>query len=105
MFFLSPLQVIDNLDLPVIMVIANSRIAIAGDFIVELGNWSRNVVRVQIARSRTMLKSDNIAILKELDRAIQIKRRFVPTRMYDPFVIVVLVMVASYLLLLRTDRV
>ena len=103
MLFTSSLQVIDYLDFPVIMIVANSSVPLTRNFVIQFRNRCRNVMGVQIASGRTVLKADNVTILEELNGTINIKRQLVPSRMNDPLIVVVLVMIASHLLLIRTN--
>ena len=62
-------------------------------------------MRVQIACSRTMLKTNDVTVLEETDGSIEVQGRLVPTRVDDPFIVVVLVVIARHLLLVRAHRI
>lgn len=49
----------DNLNLPVILLISNSEVTVAGNFAVGLGNGGVNIVRVQVAASLGVDKADD----------------------------------------------
>lgn len=52
-------RISDNLNLPVILLISNSEVTVAGNFAVGLGNGGVNVVRVQVAASLGVDKADD----------------------------------------------
>lgn len=52
-------RIADNFNLPVILLISNSEITIAGNLAVGLGNGGVNIVRVQVAASLSVDKTDD----------------------------------------------
>lgn len=99
------MYVVDDFDDPVIMDIADGGVSVTRDFVVQLGHRSRDVVRVQIAGGRRVLKSNDIAVLDVLDGRVRIVRRLTPSGKDVPVVVVILVVIASSLLLSRAYRV
>lgn len=57
------LEIVDNFDLPVVMEIANGRVAVARHLVVELRDRRRDVMGVQIARGGTVLQADHVPVL------------------------------------------
>jgi hypothetical protein len=98
-------SVIDDLNDPVILCVANSGVAVARNFVIGLGDRSRNRVRVQITASLSMDQTNNIAVADKLERSFGIKLGLVAVGVEEPVVVGILVVVASDLLLLRTFRV
>ena len=92
-------QVVNNFNLPVIMEISDSRISITRNLVMKFSNRSRNVMRVKIASGGSMLKSNNITVFEELNGSIEVKCRFIPTWVNDPFVVCVFIMITCHLLL------
>ena len=98
-------DVVHDLDDPIVLVVADRRVAVARDFIVQLGDWCRDRVRVEVAGGRGVLETDRIAVLEEAERAVRVVRGLVPAGHHNPLVVLVLVVVAGHLLLLGADRV
>lgn len=97
---LGPMRVVDNLDLPVVILISNRDVAVARHFPVLLRHRRSDCVRVQIPARRCVDQPHNIAVLQVPDRTVRVDRVLPPFRRDDPVVVVVFVVVASYLLLL-----
>lgn len=51
-----------------------------------------------------MLKSQDVTVAEKFERTVRIVLGFIPSRKYDPVVVVVLVVIARHLLLSRTNR-
>ena len=96
-------QVVNNFNLPVIMEISDSRISITRNLVMKFSNGSRNIMRVKIASSGSMLKSNNITVFEELNGSIEVKCRFIPTWVNDPFVVCVFIMITCHLLLVWSN--
>ena len=58
---------------------------------------------MEIARGGDMDEADDVAVGEELDRAVRIVGRFIPSRHDVPFIVVIFVVVAGYLLLARAN--
>jgi hypothetical protein len=80
--------------------VSDSRVAVARNFVVSLGDWSSNLMGVQIAASLSVNHADDIAVANELERRFCIKLRLVSVRVEEPVVVGVFVVVAGDLLLL-----
>ena len=96
-------DVVDDLDNPVILVVADSRVAVARHLIVKLRHRRRDGVRVQVTGSGGVLQTNRITILEEMEGKFRVVLGLVPSREEDPLVVLVLIVVASDLLLFRTD--
>lgn len=94
-----PLDIVHNLDPPVIMDIANGRIPVARYLMVELCYGCRDRVRVKVAGCRGVREADDIVVLEESDRRFGIVHCLFPPRQEIPLVVVVLVVIAGNLLL------
>lgn len=101
-FFLSSVNIVDNFDYPVIMSITNGTVSVARNFVVELRDGGRDVVRVQVAGCRSVLKTNNIAMLKVFYGSVGIVGRLTPLRQDNPVVVVIFIVIACNLLLSRT---
>lgn len=97
------LDIIHDLDLPIIAYISNSRVAVAGNFIVELRDGREDGVGVEVTRSGGMLQSDDVPIFEEPQLFIRVILFLLPPWENDPIIVVVFVVVASNLLLVGTD--
>lgn len=104
MILLSLLEIVNDLDLPVVMEIANRRVPVARHLVVELRDRRGNVMGVQVARGGTMLQANHISILQIPKFAVEIKSGLVPSRVNNPLIVAVLVMIASDLLLIGAHR-
>lgn len=91
--------IIDDLDNPKIILVANGKITIPRDFPALLGDWRSDSVRVHVPSSLGMHESDLIAVLQEPNRSVWINRISAPRRYDLPVVILVLVVITRDLLL------
>ena len=96
---LSSLQVVHDLDDPVVLFVADGRVTVARNFVVQLRDRGGDGVGVQIASRRSVLQTNDIAILKEADWALWVIRWLIPSWKKDPIVVVILIMITSDLLL------
>ena len=96
-------DVIDNLNHPVVLVVADCGVAIARHFVVELRHRRRDRVRVQVTGGRGVLKTNRVAVLEVANGDFRVVLNVVPSREEIPFVVFIFVVVASHLLLLRAD--
>ena len=103
--FAALFHIINNFNPPVIAMVAYGSVSVARDFMVEFCDRSRDIMRVQVAGRGGMLEPNDITILEETKRAIDVESRFVPARLDGPLIVVILVVIASYLLLIRANRV
>ncbi len=78
--FVALLDIVNDLDGPVIVVIADSGVTVARDFMVEFGDGRRNLVGVQVTCGSGMIQADDVAMLKESEWTMEIVRWFIPTR-------------------------
>lgn len=101
----SPHEIIDNLDDPIVVRISNSSVAVAADFLVELGDGGGKVVRVKVPTGGGVDETNDVSISKEDRICFRVDSWLFPGGCDDPLVVVVFVVVARHLLLLRTDGV
>ncbi len=99
------MHVINHLDDPVIVDIADGGVAVAGHLQVELAHWSRNIVGMEVTTGSSVHDSNRIAILEESDGCFTIILWFVPSWHDEEVVVVILVMVTGDLLLKGADRI
>jgi hypothetical protein len=96
---LPPLDIINDFHDPIIMAITNSIIPISRDFVVLLGHRSSDSVRVEISRGRDVAEADDVAVFEVSQFAVGVVWFLFPGRENQPFVVVVLVVIAGDLLL------
>jgi hypothetical protein len=89
----------DNLNNPMILGVTNSSVTIAGYFVVSLGNWSSDLVRVKVTAGLGMDKSDCVTITGEAKFLIRLVLGLATVGIEEPIVIRILVVIASDLLL------
>lgn len=94
-------SVINDLDLPVVLVIADSQIAIARYLLVGLRHRGRDLVGVEVAASLGVDQADVVAIADESGFSLSVIVLITAVGVEEPFVVGVLVVVASNLLLGR----
>lgn len=96
-------SVTDDLNLPVVLVVANSQITVRGNLAVSLCHRGSNLVRVEVATGGGMDQANDRAIGNVADvGSIGVVVGFVAVGVDEPVVVGILVVVASNLLLLRT---
>jgi hypothetical protein len=98
--------IVDDFDLPVILGVSNSKVAVARNFPVSLGDGSSDLVRVEVAAGLSVDKTNDVAVANVSDLlvlGIVIGRLSVGVE--EPVVVGVLVVVASNLLLSGALRV
>nr|POE53354.1 hypothetical protein CFP56_28576 [Quercus suber] len=93
-------DVTDNLDLPMVLVVANGCVAITRDLVVRLCDRCRDLVGVQIPASLSMNQTNDVLVLDEFERCLWVVARPGAVGPQEPVVIGIFVMVASNLLLL-----
>lgn len=97
-------HIVDDFHDPVVVAVPDTSISVAGHFIMVLCHGSRDSVGMQVSSGRGVNKPNHTAILKELEWCIGIVVPFVPGRGHNEIVVVVLVVVTSDLLLIRSYR-
>lgn len=100
----SPVQIVHDLDNPMVVVVPDRRVSITADFVVGFGDRSRNSMRVEVSGGGTVLEADNRVVNDWGEFAVRVNGRGPPSWEDGPLVIVVLVVVAGDLLLLRPGR-
>lgn len=100
---LAQLDIIYNLDNPVVLIVSYSSVAVARNFVVVFGDRSWDRVGVQITSGGDMTQTNNVAIFQEPDGTFGVINRLVPSRKDHPVVVLILVVVASDLLLFGTN--
>ena len=99
-------EIVNDFDDPVVVRVADGRVAVARHFVVQLGDGRRDRMRVQVAAGRGVDEPDRVAVAEVDDLALfEVDRIGFPRRRHEPLVVLVLVVVARDLLLLRTDGV
>lgn len=94
-------SVVDNLDNPVVLGVADGGVAVARNFVVGLGDGSGDRVRVQVTASLGVDQTNDIAVANILKGSVGIELGLVTVGVEEPVVVGILVVVASDLLLLR----
>lgn len=95
--------VLDDLNLPVVLLITNGKVAIARNLLVTLGHGSGDLVGVQVAAGLGMDQANSAAITNETDLVRALVISLLPAvGVEEPVVVGILVMIASHLLLVRT---
>jgi hypothetical protein len=95
-------RITNNLNLPVVLVITNSQVTVAGNFLVASGDGGSDVMRVQVAASLSVDKSNDGVVTNESEITLRVVVLLSAVRVEEPIVVSVLVVVASNLLLLGT---
>jgi hypothetical protein len=95
-------RIADNLNLPVVLVVTNSQVTVAGNFLVASGHRGSDVVRVQIAASLGVDKSNDGVVTNESEVTLRVVVLLSAVGVEEPVVVGVLVVVAGNLLLLGT---
>lgn len=101
--FLGCVGIIDDLDNPEIILVANGKITIPRDFPALLGDWRGDSVRVHVSSSLGMHKSDLVAVFQKPNRPVWINRIGAPGG-YDLPVVVLVFVVITCDLLLKTSH-
>lgn len=91
-----------DLNLPVIFVVAYSKVAVAGDFLVRLGDRSGDLMRVKVAAGLGMNQANGLAVTNESGLGILIVIGITTVGVEEPVIVSILVVVASNLLLGRS---
>lgn len=98
-------RIVNDFDLPVILVIANSDVAVARNLVVGLGNRGSDSVGVQVTTGLSVNETDGVSIGNELEIAFGFILGLVTAGVNEPVVVGILVVVAGNLLLVRTLRI
>lgn len=92
-----------NFNLPVVLVVTNSQVTVARNFLVGLGHRGSDFVGVQVAASLGVEQTDSRAVTNEAKLfRLRVVVLLTTVGVDEPVVVGVLVVVASNLLLLRT---
>lgn len=95
-------RISDDLNAPVVLVITNSEVTIAGHFAVRLGDGGIDLVRVQVAASLGVNETNDGSITNESEvGGLGVVIGFEAVGVKEPVVVGILVVVASNLLLAR----
>ena len=98
-------RITNNLNLPVVLVVTNSQVTVAGNFLVASGDRGSDIVRVQVAASLSVDKSNDGVVTNESEITLRVVVLLSAVGVEEPVVVGVLVVVASNLLLLGSFRV
>lgn len=94
-------HVLDDFDLPVVLIITNGKITVAGHFLLALGNRGRDIMSVEVSSSLSVNQADDITISNESRLFLRVIVAVATVRVEPPFVVGIFVVVASNLLLSR----
>lgn len=94
-------HILEDFNLPVVLIIANSEITVTGYFLLALGNRGGDVVGVQIPPGLRMNKANDITVSNETRISLRVIVSIMAVRVEEPFVIGIFVMVTCDLLLIR----
>lgn len=95
-------RITNNLNLPVVLVVTNSQVTVAGNFLMASGYRGSDVMRVQVAASLSVNKSNDGVVTNESQITLGVVVLLSAVGVEEPVVVGVLVVVASNLLLLGT---
>jgi hypothetical protein len=93
--------VADNLNLPVVLIVTDSSVAVARNLPLRLGDGRGDLVRMQVAAGLGVEQTDGLAISDEARIGFGVIGGIVTVRVKEPVVVGVLVVVAGHLLLAR----
>lgn len=94
-----------NLNLPVVLIITHSQVAIRRDLLVGLRNWGGNIVTVQIAAGLSVDQTDHIAVTEKSGLRALVVVGVATVGVEEPVVVGILMVVAGNLLLVGSLRV
>jgi hypothetical protein len=98
--------IVDYFDLPVILGVSNSKVAVARHFPVGLGDRSSDLMRVEVATSLSVNETNDIAVADVSDLLVLgVVIAILSVGVEEPIVVGILVVVASNLLLSGALRV
>jgi hypothetical protein len=92
-------SVVDDLNLPVVLLIANRHVTVAGHFLVGLGDRSGDLVGVEVAAGLGVDQADNVVVSDEAGIGLWVVISISTVRVEEPVVVGILVVVAGHLLL------
>jgi len=97
-------HVLDNFDLPMILVVPNCQVSVAGNFFLTLRNRGSDIVAVKIASGLRMDQTDSIAVTDKAGFRVGVRRpiKLGAGRVEKPFIVRIFMVVARNLLLGRT---
>lgn len=96
-------NVSDNLNLPVVLFVADSQVTVRGDFLVALGHGGGDVVRVQITASLGVDQTNGGAVANEAEiGGLRVVVGLAAIGIEEPIVVGIFVVIAGDLLLLGT---
>jgi len=102
---LPAMKIVDDLDNPVVVLVANRGISVARDLVVQLCDRCGDIVRVKVSTRGLVHEANGVAVLEVADWSVQIDARLLPAWGDNPVVICVFVVIACHLLLVGADRV
>ena len=92
---LASVHVVDGLDDPVIVRVADRRVAVAADLVGELGDGRDDAMRVQVATSLLVNEAHSVAVDEISELAFRVEIGLVPRRRDDPVVVRVSVVLSA----------
>lgn len=91
--------VVDNLDFPVILVVTDGQITVAGYLLIGLSHGGRNLMRMEVATSLGVDQADGVAVSNESGIGFGIIICIASVGIEEPVIVGILVMITSNLLL------
>lgn len=92
-------DILDNFNGEMVLIIADGGVAVTRDFLINLGDWCRDIVRVEVAAGLRVNQTENVAVGNKLRWCFCVKLGLAAVGVEKPLVVGILVMVASDLLL------
>lgn len=92
-------DIFDDLDLPMVLVITDGKITVAGNFLLALANRGCDVVGVEISSCLRVNQANNVAVSNKSRLFFRVIVRLGTVGVKPPFVVGILVVVAGNLLL------
>lgn len=94
--------VADDLNLPVVLLVSDRQVAIAGDFLVRLGDRGADLVRVKVTAGLHVNQADRLAVTDKAGLSFGVEVDISAVGVEEPVVVGILVVVAGDLLLARS---
>ena len=82
-----------------VLIITDGSVAVTRDFLINLGEWGRDIVRVKVAASLRVNQTENVAVGNKLRWCLAVELWLAAVGVEKPLVVGILVMVAGDLLL------
>src|SRR5947207_2973186 len=80
-------SIIDNLHLPVILLVTDGGVAVTGNFIIGLCDRGGDLVGMKVSASLRVNEADHVLIFHESDRPFGVERGFITVWIEEPVII------------------